>query len=257
MDAFFQPRNGIVLREARGGGRWRLLDQFGRFAGSNNRLRRLVQATPAIQIMPSRAHRSMVAVSNPSSARIDSRCSPRAGIAPITGSTPSMPNRRDERTDRPNRRSDLPPGAAAGQLGMVDELFNRVETGVGDLRRLEPAHDLAGRKLVEHGRDLGVDRGTVLHPKSIPLEPGIIGERRPCRGPAYRTSSIRGCSECQRSPPRRRAGDTGRTARSWRGSRPSSAEASRRSVVHRVPIHSPSASNSDTSSAVPCPVRAR
>jgi len=64
-------------------------------------------------------------------------------------------------------------------LGVLDELFNRVETGVGDLRRLEAAHDLAGWKPGEHGGDLGIDHGAVLDAQSIPLEPRIIGERRP------------------------------------------------------------------------------
>ena len=36
---------------------------------------------------------------------------------------------RDERTDRPDRRRDLPPCMAAASWRMVDELFNRVEYG--------------------------------------------------------------------------------------------------------------------------------
>ncbi len=78
----------------------------------------------------------------------------------------------------PAGESTSRPGVTAGQLRVIDELFDGVDARVRDLGRVEACHDFRCREFAEHAIDLGIHGVAMLHPQVIALKSLIAGERR-------------------------------------------------------------------------------
>ena len=116
-------------------------------------------------------------------------CSPSAGTAPITGSTPSMRTGGRSAAIGPAGESMSRQRFARGELRMLEELGDGVHARVRDLRGLEAGDELGRRESAPiAGVDRRVQRGAMLHAQRVRCG---SARRRPARDAASTSAQKR------------------------------------------------------------------